>query len=77
MSMTKEQILVEAMALPATEREALAEQLLQSLTDEDRRSIDDAWLAEAHAREEAFAMGEMKTSAVDDVLERIKPRDGG
>lgn len=74
--MTKEQIYEQAMSLRPTEREALAEQLLLSVTDDDQAAIDAAWLAEARRREEAFSRGEMTTSSVDEVIGRVQARAG-
>ena len=74
MPMTRDQILAAAMALEPTEREALAEELLLSLTASEREAIDAAWLSEARRREEAFARGEISTSTVDDTLDRIRAR---
>ena len=74
MPMTREQILTHAMTLGAAEREALAEELLQSISDGDRDAIDAAWLAEARSREEAFARGEMSTSPLGDVLARVRSK---
>ncbi len=70
MAMTKDQIIVEAMALTPAERQALAEQLLLSLNDDDREAIDAAWLEEARARDAKFARGEMRSSNVDDAVAR-------
>jgi putative addiction module component (TIGR02574 family) len=72
--MTKEQILSQAMSLGAVEREALAEELLRSIADDDLAALEAAWLAEVRAREEAFAGGEMTTSTVDEVVTRIRSK---
>ncbi len=74
MPMTKEQILAEAMALDPREREALADELLLSLTDGDHAAIDAAWLAEVRRREEAFVRGETSTSPLDAVMARLQAR---
>jgi putative addiction module component (TIGR02574 family) len=74
MPMTKEQILTHAMTLGAGEREALAEELLQSIAEGDRAALDAAWLAETRSREEAFARGEMSTSPLEDVLARVRSK---
>ncbi len=48
MSMTNEQILVEARALGPLEREEVADALSTSLTGVKRAEIDAAWLRECH-----------------------------
>jgi hypothetical protein len=75
MPMTKEQILAEARALGASERGEVAEELLLSITAEDRQRIDAAWLDEVRRREQAFARGEMKSHPVEEVIERVRARD--
>ena len=72
--MTRNEIFNRAMALEPTEREALAEQLLLSIADEDQLAIDAAWLEEVRLREEAFRAGRMTTSPVDEVMARVRSR---
>lgn len=74
MPMTKEQLLEEAMALDAQERELLADELLLSLTDVDRKAIDAAWLEECHRRAEAIDRGEMPTIPGDQVMRELHER---
>ena len=72
--MTKDEIYAQAMALQPDEREALAEQLLSSLTGDGPEVIDEAWVTEARRREEAFRQGRMTTSPVDEVIARVQSR---
>ena len=72
--MTRDQIVAEAMALDPVEREALAEELLLSLSEADREAIDAAWLAEVRRRDAAFAKGEISASPVDDAVARVLSR---
>lgn len=72
--MTKNEILTEAMALEPIDREALAEQLLLRIADDDQPAIDAAWLGEVRLREEAFRSGQMATSPVDEVIARVQFR---
>jgi putative addiction module component (TIGR02574 family) len=58
MPMTRQQLLAEAMALSAEDRERLAEDLWQSLDDATRDEIDDAWTTEIRRRMEAIDRGE-------------------
>jgi len=50
MSLSKEQIKAAALQLDPVEREALAEELLLSVSDTDRAAIDAAWLEEVKRR---------------------------
>lgn len=72
--MTREQIRSAALELDASDREALAEELLLSIGHADRDSIDAAWLAEAHQRDQAFRNGTTTARPVDEVIARIKHR---
>ena len=46
-----------AMALPPDDRGILADKLLESLGEAERREMDEAWAAEAEARLAAFRQG--------------------
>ena len=72
--MTREQILEEARALDPSERSALAEDLLLSITPQEQAAIDAAWLAEAHRREQAYQRGEMTSSPLSEATERVRSR---
>jgi Putative addiction module component len=67
--MTRQQIKLAAMQLEPAEREALAEELLLSVSEADRAEIDAAWLQEAKKRDSAEAP---EFSPVDQVLQRLK-----
>ena len=71
MSLTRQQILTEALSLDPTERESLAEELLLSLDEPDREAIDAAWLAESHSRNEAYRRGEVQAMPVEQAIARI------
>ena len=73
MPMTREQILNEAMALEPHEREALAEQLLQTVNG-DRAAIDAAWVDECRLRMEAVDRGELPVVPGDDVMRNLRDR---
>jgi Putative addiction module component len=72
MSLTKEQIKTAALQLNPTDREALAEELLLSLSDGERDAIDAAWLAEAKRRDEIFKLSGRPANSVDKVVARLK-----
>jgi hypothetical protein len=60
--------------LDATDRGALAEELLLSITPADRDRIDAAWLAEARRRDESLRNGTTSARPVDEVIERLRHR---
>lgn len=74
MSMTKDQILAEAMALGPDEREALAEELWLSLNGGQRAAVDAAWLEEVRRRDAAFTAGQIQDSDLDEVMARLLAR---
>jgi putative addiction module component (TIGR02574 family) len=71
---TKDQIKTAALNLDPGEREALAEELLLSIDDADRESIDAAWLAEARRRDADFAAGKTSAKPADEVIDRLKSK---
>lgn len=71
MSLASERLLAEVLMLPPSQREALAEDALSSLTDSDRQSIDDAWLAEARRRYAEYLSAATPTKPVDEVFRGI------
>jgi hypothetical protein len=72
MAISKAQIKDAAMRMDATEREALAEELLLSLSGADREQIDRAWLDEAKRRDAAFKKDGGIAKPVDEVIDRLK-----
>jgi putative addiction module component (TIGR02574 family) len=72
MSSSSEQILKDALALPAQERAALLERLLVSFQSAPAPNLDELWIREAEERLEAYNRGELKAVPVEAVLERIK-----
>lgn len=71
MTLTPEQIKTAALQLAPVEREALAEELLLSLGDADRQSIDAAWLAESRRRDADFLAGRTGAKPADQVIARL------
>ena len=74
MLLTREQIKSAALSLDPAEREALAEELLLSLSDADQAEIDTAWLAEAHRRDAEYLAGKTTAKPVDEVLARLQAK---
>jgi putative addiction module component (TIGR02574 family) len=60
-----------ALSLPAENRAALAEKLLESLEQEDRKEIDTAWVEEAERRLQAYEQGVLKAIPGDEVLRSL------
>lgn len=74
MSMTREEIRAAAMTLDAADREALAEELLLSLSEAERESIDAAWAAEADRRAAALDRGAATSRPSDEVVARLRAK---
>jgi putative addiction module component (TIGR02574 family) len=72
MSLTKDQIKTAAMQLDPAEREALAEELMLSISESERQEIDAAWLVESHRRYQAFRTGEEEATPNDEVVAQIR-----
>jgi putative addiction module component (TIGR02574 family) len=65
--MTKEakSVLEAALALSEPERVAVAEELLQSLGGKTQAEIDEAWVAEAERRLEAYRQGKIRSYSAE------------
>lgn len=68
------EILEEALSLPAVERAELAERLLSSLDTPDRQRVDELWASEAEDRLDAYERGEIKTIPAKQVFDQIGPK---
>jgi hypothetical protein len=66
-TLNADQIKAAAMRLNPLDCESLAEQLLLSISKDDSREIDAAWLAEAKRRDERFAAGKSRTRPLKQV----------
>jgi len=67
MSADRQQVLNDALALPASERASLIELLLASL-DRPDPTIDALWAREAEERLAAYDAGRMKAVSAEDVF---------
>jgi len=65
------EVIDQALKLKASERAAVAEQLLRSLDIPDA-AIDAAWAQEADARVEAHERGEIESIPAEDVFAKYK-----
>lgn len=70
--MTLEQILDEAMRLPAEQRAIVADRLLGTLGQNEDFEISPAWREEITRRIAAVDAGEMQTLDADAVFERMQ-----
>lgn len=74
MSANSEQVLKQALALPAQERAELVEQLLATLQTPPDPHLDELWAREAEDRLDAYDRGELKAVPAEEVFSRIKQR---
>jgi Putative addiction module component len=72
--MTLKQIKQAALELEPAQREALAEELMLSVSESERDAIDAAWLAEAHKRDASYASGKTRGKPVTEVIDRHRRR---
>ncbi len=68
-----EELLREALELPAVERAALVDQLLTSLDTPDE-AIDKSWRKEIAARLRAYRAGAAATVSAEDILAEYRAR---
>lgn len=68
-----ENVLKEALELPAIERAGLVNRLLSSLDTPDK-TIDEVWQKEIGERIQAYEAGEMETVSVEEVLAKYKAK---
>ena len=62
----------QVLALEASERAELIEDLLLSFSPDKRKEIDAAWAVEVEKRIKAVDSGKMKTYSFDESLERAR-----
>jgi len=72
MPLTKDQIKTAALELNPAEREALAEELLMSISATEGESVDSAWLQEVKRRDSLFRQQKTIAKPVDEVIARLK-----
>ena len=70
--MDSKQILLEALRLPETEREALAGELIESVETEVDADAEAAWSAEIHCRVEQLTAGRAQTVPWAEARRRIR-----
>jgi len=71
---TYDEIMNAALALPASERELLAEHLMESLHAEDQETINALWAEEAERRNKEIEDGIVKAIPGEEVMERLRSR---
>ena len=72
MSTVSERIARDALALPESERAALAEELVDSLNDPALTDVEEAWVEEAERRYSEYRNGNRATISEDDFFPRIR-----
>ncbi len=72
MSMTMEQIVDEALALPSDARALLADRLVESLDPAEDGHIRRLWIAEASRRRDEVRSGRVQTVAGDEALAQVR-----
>jgi putative addiction module component (TIGR02574 family) len=72
MSLSKEQIRMEALQLAADDRTALAEELLLSIPAEEQEAIDASWLEEVRRRDAEFKARKLSSTPAEVVIERLR-----
>lgn len=71
MSSVSNDIFVGALALPQSERVALAKALLDSLSDKSPSELDAIWAQEANNRLKAYRHGELLAIPADEVFRSL------
>ncbi|MDP1676201.1 MAG: addiction module protein [Bacteroidota bacterium] len=61
-----------AMSLPVKQREELANELFDSLTDDAQKEIELAWIKEAEVRYDSIVSGKAETIPGETVSKKIK-----
>lgn len=72
MSMSFEELVEHAMALPTESRALLADRLVESLDAAEMSRIDRVWAAEAQRRLEDVRQGRVKTIPGEEALARVR-----
>jgi len=71
--LSETELLERALELPATQRAAIAQRLLESLDAEAPDSdADEAWADEIERRAAAYDRGEMEASDAGEAIERVR-----
>lgn len=73
MEIKTENVLKEALELPAIERAGLVNRLLSSLDTPDK-TIDEVWQKEIGERIQAYEAGKMETVSVEEILAKYKAK---
>jgi hypothetical protein len=74
MPLTKDQIKNEALQLAPFDREALAEELLLSISGDDRASLDAVWLSEVRRRDAMPLLLGTNAQPIEAVLDGLERR---
>jgi len=74
MAMTKQQILKAAKALDLNDRMDIADELFASVSPEEQRKIDKAWVVEVERRLDDLKSGRTKGIPADEALDQIRAK---
>ena len=74
MARKKTEIATEALQLSASERAALASELLASLDNISEEENEQLWLEEAERRYSEYKAGRIKAVPAEEVFERVRSR---
>lgn len=72
MSMTLEQLALEALSLPSEERALLADRLVESLDTATISRLDQLWTDEARRRRDEVRQGRVKTIPGPEALAQVR-----
>jgi putative addiction module component (TIGR02574 family) len=78
MATSPESIEFEALSLPREDRARLVMHLLESIEERpesDPRQVEEAWLAEANRRYEAYIRGEEQAIPADEIFSDLRKED--
>ena len=71
MSNKSQQVLTEALALPPNERAELVDHIMKSFGFSSSIATDELWARETEERIDAYDRGDIKTTSVKEVFEKI------
>jgi len=77
MTASRASVLEDALALPATERAALVEEILASFDFPARSEVDALWAQEVEDRIDAYERGELSSAPAQEVFDRIDRLENG
>ena len=74
MNITMEEMTIELLGLPVTQRALLAKKLISSLDDTEIEGVESLWVREANARYAEIENGVVECQPVDEVLKEAREK---